>query len=112
MPTTHRVTTVQESGRMYFKDANSLSPLTTIVVGDSVEWLAADTDHSVESDNVAPFDTLTPPLRNDIAQGDVYSRTFATPGRYGYHCGVHGGDPVSNTDMYGIIQVNSSVNRT
>jgi plastocyanin len=106
MATTHNVITVSEdSGAMYFKDEASGTSETTIAVGDSVKWSAPDDDHSVVSDNVAPFDTLSPPLNNDIDQGDSYTHTFSSPGTFGYHCGIHGGDPTDETPMYGIIRV-------
>ena len=98
MPTTHNVITFSDpsSGNMGFNDQDSNTPETTIAVGDSVSWTAPDDDHSVVSDNVAPFDTLTPPLKGKLPQnGAAYVYTFSSPGDFGYHCGVHGGDPVA-----------------
>ena len=55
----------------------------TVPAGTSVTWTNNDDDaHSVVADNKAfrsaPLDT-----------GDHYSFTFATPGTYSYHCGLH-----------------------
>jgi plastocyanin len=109
MATTHKVITVSEaSGAMFFKDVTSSTPETTIVVGDSIEWSAPDDDHSVVSDNKPPFDTLTPPLSDGLDLGTKFTRQFSTAGTYGYHCGIHGGDSTTKTDMYGIIHVNSA----
>ena len=55
----------------------------TVPAGTSVTWTNTDDDaHSVVADSKAfrsaPLDT-----------GDHYSFTFATPGTYAYHCGLH-----------------------
>ena len=55
----------------------------TVPAGTSVTWTNNDDDaHSVVADakafRSAPLDT-----------GDHYSFTFATPGTYSYHCGLH-----------------------
>jgi plastocyanin len=55
----------------------------TVPAGTSVTWTNNDDDaHSVVADNKAfrsaPLDT-----------GESYSFTFATPGTYAYHCGLH-----------------------
>jgi plastocyanin len=72
-------------GKATIKIANfDFGPNTiTVPAGTSVTWTNNDDDaHSVVADNKAfrsaPLDT-----------GDSYSFTFATPGTYGYHCGLH-----------------------
>src|SRR5665213_3935653 len=55
----------------------------TVPASTSVTWTNNDDDaHSVVADNKAfrsaPLDT-----------GESYSFTFATPGTYAYHCGLH-----------------------
>lgn len=90
----------------HFVDQDTQTPETTIAVGDSVRWTAPGSEHTIVSDNVAPFATLNPPLNGDVQEGsDAYVRRFDAAGDYGYHCDIHGGDPVSKTGMYGIIHV-------
>ena len=33
---------------------------------------------------------------------------FTKPGKYGYYCDIHGGDPARATGMYGIITVGNA----
>jgi plastocyanin len=72
-------------GKATIKIANfDFGPNTiTVPAGTSVTWTNNDDDaHSVVADNKAfrsaPLDT-----------GESYSFTFATPGAYAYHCGLH-----------------------
>jgi plastocyanin len=72
-------------GKATIKIANfDFGPATiTVAAGTSVTWTNNDDDaHSVVADNKAfrsaPLDT-----------GESYSFTFATPGTYAYHCGLH-----------------------
>ncbi len=72
-------------GKATIKIANfDFGPATiTVPAGASVTWTNNDDDaHSVVADNKAfrsaPLDT-----------GDSFSFTFATPGTYAYHCGLH-----------------------
>jgi FtsP/CotA-like multicopper oxidase with cupredoxin domain/plastocyanin len=95
--------TVQSTSNCEWKDVASGTPETTIKVGGTVTWQEAGCGaHTVISDNVAPFTTLSPPLN---LSGLPKSRTFTAAGDYGYHCGIHGGDPVSKVPMYGIVHV-------
>ena len=95
--------TVQSTSNCEWKDVASGTPETTIKVGGTVTWQEAGCgSHTVVSDNVAPFDTLSPPMN---LSGLPKSRTFTTAGDYGYHCGIHGGDPVAKNPMYGIVHV-------
>jgi plastocyanin len=94
---------VQSTSNCEWKDVASGTPETTIKVGGTVTWQEAGCgSHTVVSDNVAPFDTLSPPMN---LSGLPKSRTFTTAGDYGYHCGIHGGDPVAKNPMYGIVHV-------
>ncbi len=55
----------------------------TVPVGSTVTWTNNDDDaHSVVADNKAFH---SGPLDTD----DSYKFTFATPGTYAYHCGLH-----------------------
>jgi plastocyanin len=72
-------------GKATIKIANfDFGPATiTVPAGTSVTWTNNDDDaHSVVADDKAfrsaPLDT-----------GESYSFTFATPGAYAYHCGLH-----------------------
>ncbi len=98
---------VAKSGHK-FVDQVSQTPETKIAVGDSVEWTSTSNEHTIVSDNVAPFDTMTPPLAGDVDNGSAaYVVRFDTAGLFGYHCDIHGGDPVAKTGMYGIVKVES-----
>lgn len=90
-------------GPCRWEDDVSGTSETTIKVNGTVSWKDEGCrPHTVVSDNVAPFDTLSPAL-NMNAPG---SRQFTTVGNFGYHCGVHGGNPVNETgSMWGIIHV-------
>jgi plastocyanin len=95
--------TVQSTGDCKWMDVASGTPETTIKVGGTVTWQEAGCGgHTVISDNVPPFTTLAPPLN---LSGLPQSRTFTAVGDYGYHCGIHGGNPVTKQDMYGIVHV-------
>jgi plastocyanin len=92
-------------GHQFF-DGVSNTPETTIQIGDSVQWTAPTQEHTIVSDNVNPFNSLVPPLDGDVDVGTPpYVVQFSNAGTYGYHCSIHGGDPVTRTGMYGIIRV-------
>lgn len=55
----------------------------TIAAGTTVVWTNKDDDpHTVTADDGA-FDS------RGLGQGDSYTRVFAKPGRYPYHCSAH-----------------------
>ncbi len=97
--------TVRSTDDCHWRDDASGTPETTIKVGGKVTWQAAGCgNHTVISDNVPPFTTLVPPLNLAVPSVDP-SKTFTAVGDYGYHCGIHGGNPVTKTDMWGIVHV-------
>ena len=99
--------TVKSTGDFQWRDDASGTPATTIKVGGTVTWINnGGGSHTVIGDNVAPFDTLMPPLNLTLTNlNDSASRVFTAVGNYGYHCGIHGGDPVTKTGMWGSVQV-------
>jgi plastocyanin len=73
-------------------------PEVTIPVGATVDWIDVDGRHGVQLDVSGPGD------RDDtIEPGGSISRTFHEPGRYPYHCVVHGG--VGGQGMSGVVIV-------
>jgi plastocyanin len=64
-----------------------------VTVGETVEWVAAEGDHTVVSDGGA--------FQSDAFAADYephsYSYTFSRPGRYTYHCSL--------AQMTGVIEV-------
>jgi FtsP/CotA-like multicopper oxidase with cupredoxin domain len=81
-----------------WRDDTSSTPETTIMVGGTVTWEIADApaNHTVISSGAPGFS-------NVMTLPD--SRTFNAVGDYKYFCGVHGGDPVAKTGMWGIVHV-------
>jgi hypothetical protein len=92
--------TVTGTSGCVWKDSISGTPETTIKVGGTVTWQddgACAGGHTVIHSGSPSFsDVLTVPG----------NRTFnVAPGDYKYFCGIHGGDPVAKTGMWGIIHV-------
>lgn len=55
----------------------------TVAAGTTVTWTNRDSvSHTVTGDNGGP-------ASSQIATGQSYSYTFATPGTYTYHCTIH-----------------------
>ena len=81
-----------------WNDVASGTPETTIMVGGTVTWeqIAGCGNHTVASVGTPSF-----PAVNSLPG----SRTFSAPGDYKYQCGIHGGDPVAKTGMWGIVHV-------
>lgn len=89
--------TVKSTGACEWRDDTSGTPETTIMVGGTVTWEAAGCGgHTVISSGAPAFADL------NALPG---SRTFNAAGDYKYFCGIHGGDPVAKTGMWGIVHV-------
>lgn len=95
-------------------DDASNTPVTTIKVGGSVTWTITGGTHQLERvagnatngcDNLdASFDS------GNLTSGQTVTRTFTKVGTFGYHCGIHLGDPNCKTppgtgSMPGVIKV-------
>ena len=95
-------------------DDASGTPVTTIKVGGSVTWTITGGTHQLERvagnatngcDNLeASFDS------GNLTSGQTVTRTFTKEGTFGYHCGIHLGDPNCKTppgtgSMPGVIKV-------
>jgi plastocyanin len=102
---------VRSTDNCTWRDDATGTPETTIKVGGTVTWWDAGglcPNHTVVSDNMPPFDTLSPPLASPLLPtppAPGFSHTFTTVGNFGYHCGVHSGNPVTKTGMWGIVHV-------
>jgi len=95
-------------------DDASGTPVTTIKVGGSVTWTITGGTHKLERvagsaangcDNLdASFDS------GNLTSGQTATRTFTKVGTFGYHCGIHLGNPNCKTTpgtgaMPGVIKV-------
>jgi hypothetical protein len=75
------------------------APALTVRVGSSVSWSnSGAVGHTVTSD-VAGWDSAT------LATGQVFSRTFETPGTFAYHCAIH----PSMTGTITVVEMNHKV---
>jgi len=84
-----------------FQDDASGTPVTTIKVGGTVTWTVTQGVHSLEGvagsaangcgNLESSFDS------DNLTSGKSVSRTFNTVGTFGYHCGIHLGDPNCKT---------------
>ena len=89
--------TVKSTNSCQWRDDTSGTPETTIKVGGTVTWQEAGCGgHTIISSGSPSFPNLMTLPGN---------RTFAAAGDYKYFCGIHGGDPVAKTGMWGIIHV-------
>src|SRR5512140_3688253 len=59
----------------------------TVTAGSTVRWTNADVfvTHTVTSD----IGSLDPWDSGQLGHGGVFTKTFATPGTYSYHCAIH-----------------------
>ena len=95
-------------------DDASGTPVTTIKVGGTVTWTIQGGTHQLERvagnatngcDNLeASFDS------GNLTSGQTVTRTFTKVGTFGYHCGIHLGDPNCKAppgtgSMPGVIKV-------
>src|SRR6476620_7452248 len=84
-----------------FQDDASGTHVTTIKVGGTVTWTVTQGVHSLEGvagsaangcgNLESSFDS------DNLTSGKSVSRTFNTVGTFGYHCGIHLGDPNCKT---------------
>ena len=116
-PTPTPATASVKGSNFKWQDDVSGTPVTTIKVGGTVTWTIAGGTHRLE--RVAPSaangcDELEASFdSDDLDKGQSVSRTFTKVGTFGYHCGIHGGNPncktppgnTSPTNMPGVIKV-------
>jgi FtsP/CotA-like multicopper oxidase with cupredoxin domain/plastocyanin len=89
--------TVKSTSNCQWRDDASGTPETTIMAGGTVTWQEAGCGgHTIISSGTPSFPNVMTLPGN---------RTFATAGDYKYFCGIHGGDPVAKTGMWGIVHV-------
>ena len=80
-----------------WQDDVSGTPVTTIKVGGTVTWTITGGTHQLErvaasaangcDELEASFDS------GNLTSGQTVTRTFTKVGTFGYHCGIHLGDP-------------------
>jgi plastocyanin len=114
-PTSTTPTTATVKGSNFkWQDDVSGTPVTTIKVGGTVTWTITGGTHQLErvaksaangcDELDAGFDS------NNLSSGQTVSRTFTKVGTFGYHCGIHLGNPncktpPGNGPMPGVIKV-------
>jgi plastocyanin len=113
-PSTAPTTASVKGSNFKWTDDAGGTPVTTIKVGGTVTWTITGGTHQLERvagsptngcDNLpASFDS------GNLTSGQTVTRTFTTAGTFGYHCGIHLGDPNCKTPpgsgpMPGIIKV-------
>jgi plastocyanin len=74
-------------------------PELTVPVGTTVDWIDVEGKHGVQFDEMG----ASGDREDAVDVGGSISRTFATPGRYPYHCVVHGGP--GGQGMAGVVIV-------
>ena len=105
--------TVKGSNFKWQDDASG-TPVTTIKVGGTITWTITGGTHQLErvagsaangcGELDASFDS------GNLTSGQSVSRTFTKVGTFGYHCGIHQGNPncktpPGNGPMPGVIKV-------
>lgn len=114
-PTTTAPATAAVKGSNFkWQDDVSGTPVTTIKVGGSITWTITQGTHQLERvagnatngcDQLdASFDS------GSLTSGQTVTRTFTKVGTFGYHCGIHLGDPnckapPGSGPMPGVIKV-------
>ena len=110
-PTAPMVASVKNDG-LKWRDDVSGSPVTTIKVGGTVTWtISGPIPQSLEkvtADNGC--EELEDSFNSDLNPDVPVSKTFTKVGIFGYHCGVHKGNPNCKVPpgsgrMPGIIKV-------
>ena len=97
-----------------WQDDVSGTPVTTIKVGGTITWTITGGTHQLErvaasaangcEELEASFDS------SNLTSGQSVSRTFTKAGTFGYHCGIHQGNPnckapPGSGPMPGVIKV-------
>ncbi len=101
---------VKGSNFKWVDDASG-TRITTIKVGGTVTWTVTQGTHSLErvaASATNGCDELDDSFNADLDQ--PVTRTFTKAGTFGYHCGIHKGNPNcktpgSSSGMSGIIKV-------
>lgn len=112
-PTAPTTATVKGSNFKWQDDVSG-TPVTTIKVGGKITWTITGGTHKLErvagtaangcGQLDASFDS------SNLSSGQSVTRTFTKVGTFGYHCGIHLGEPNCNTPpgsgpMPGVIKV-------
>lgn len=113
-PSTAPTTATVKGSNFKWQDDASGTPVTTIKVGGTVTWTVTGGTHRLErvagsaangcGELDASFDS------SNMTSGQSVSRTFTKVGTFGYHCGIHEGNPNCTTPpgdgpMPGVIKV-------
>ena len=72
-----------------FADGASGNSTTTINAGDSVSWTWSEGFHSTTSGSCSPGCAPDGNWDSGEMSTGTFSKTFATPGSFPYHCSVH-----------------------
>jgi len=97
-----------------WQDDASGTPVTTIKVGGTVTWTITGGTHQLERVAASPAngcDELDASFdSSNLTTGQSVTRTFNKVGTFGYHCGIHQGNPncktpPGNGPMPGVIKV-------
>ncbi|MCU1353526.1 MAG: Cupredoxin-like protein [Acidimicrobiales bacterium] len=85
------VPVAEGTGTLVHLSGSAYSPATaTVTVGESVTWVNDDPfDHTVTADGGA-FDSSPSCPPSCMGPGASFTFTFATAGRFTYHCQIHG----------------------
>jgi len=73
-----------QSSHQIIVTADKFDPRTlTVTEGDTVTWVNQEGSHAIRSDT----DSF---ISKNLKPGDKFSYQFNRPGRYPYHCAIHG----------------------
>lgn len=96
-PTSAPNTATVKGSNFKWQDDVSGTPVTTIKVGGTITWTVTGGTHKLErvaasaangcAELEASFDS------GNLTSGQTVSRTFTKVGTFGYHCGIHLGNP-------------------
>lgn len=80
----------------------------SIVVGDTVEWVADEGGHAIVEDEEL-FDSTA--LADTVPLGESFSYTFTEPGVYLYHCPYHGSQDRGGMSGFVVVSPAGSENQ-